>query len=108
MVIMVLSIFTATSFLISFSNNESVSAVCNDTNNKNIYCHEQYNTHSNIAVTNATTTTTSTTATTMTEEEEEKEPSSLFCMDLKCNLSDNDLLDSEVDTISSPLGDLEY
>ncbi len=92
MVIMVLSIFTSTAFLISFSNNERVSAVCNQVDNKTTYCHEQYTTHTNTATTTIT-------------EEEEPNP---FCMDLKCNLSDNDLLDSEMDTISSPLGDLDY
>ncbi len=77
---MVLSIFTATSFLISFSNNEKVFAVCNQINNTTTYCHEQYNAHSNTAITNTTTTTT-TTSTTTTEQKEEEEPSPLFCMD---------------------------
>jgi len=93
-IIMALSIFTFTVFLTTINNNEKVFAVCNEINNTTIYCHEQYNTRSNTATTTIT--------------EEEEEPSPLFCMDLKCNLSDDDLLDSEIDTINSPLGNSEY
>ncbi len=74
---MVFSIFTATGLLTTISYNEKVFAVCNEINNKNIYCHEQYNTRSNTATT------------TTTIEEEEEEPSTLFCITLACNLSDN-------------------
>jgi hypothetical protein len=94
MVIMLLSIFTATLFFTTPTNSEKVFAVCSEINNTTTYCHEQYNTHSNTATTTIT--------------EEKEEPSPLFCIDLECNLSDNDLLDSEIDTINSPLNDLEY
>jgi len=90
---MILSIFSATSFLISFSNNERVSAVCNQVSNSTVFCHEQYNTRSNTATTTIT---------------EEEESSSLFCMDLKCNLNDNEPSNSEIDTIDSPLDYLDY
>jgi hypothetical protein len=91
---MILSIFTATMFLSSISNNEKVYAVCNEIKNTSVYCHEQYNTHSNTATTSIT--------------EEKEEPSPLFCIGLTCSLSDDDLLDSGMDTISDPIGDFEY
>jgi hypothetical protein len=94
MITMILAVFTATMFLSSISNNEKVYAVCNEIKNTNVYCHEQYNTHSNTAKTS------------ITEEKEEQSP--LFCIDLTCNLSDDDLLDSEIGTISDPIGDFEY
>ncbi len=92
-IIMVLSIFSGTMFFSSVSYNEKVFAICNEINNTTISCHEQYNTRSNTATT------------TITEEEEQ---SPLFCIDLDCNLSDEDLLDSGIDTINSPLDDFEY
>ncbi|MBA3750552.1 MAG: hypothetical protein H0X03_06630 [Nitrosopumilus sp.] len=76
---MVFSFFTAIGFLTTISYNDKVFAVCNEVNNKNIYCHEQYNTRSNTD-----TTTTTTTTTTITEE---KEQTPLFCTTLACNLS---------------------
>jgi hypothetical protein len=69
---MVFSIFTATGLLTTISYNEKVFAVCNEINNKNIYCHEQYNTRSNTATTTTTI--------------EEEEPST-FCNTLACNLN---------------------
>jgi hypothetical protein len=100
----ILSIFTASMFISTLSDDEKVSALCKENNNKNIYCHEEHNNHSNTAT---TTTSTTTTNPTITEEGNEEESIPMYCIDLSCSLSD-DLLGSSMDAINSPLGDLDF
>jgi hypothetical protein len=100
----ILSIFTASMFIGTLSDNEKVYAFCKENNNKNIYCHEEHNNHSNTATT--TTSTTTTNPATIEEEANEEESIPMYCIDLSCSLSDN-LLGSSMDSISSPLDNLD-
>jgi hypothetical protein len=90
----IFSIMGVTTLLMSINNSGAAMAICSEINDPNVSCHEQHNSHSNVA-----------TSTTSTTTEDESEP--VLCTDLKCNLGEEYMPDLETGVMDDPLDLLE-
>ncbi|WP_458743071.1 hypothetical protein [Candidatus Nitrosocosmicus sp. T] len=88
-IVIVFSILSISALMTTLNNNGVTFALCEGTENPNLTCHQQYNSHSN----------TETTSTSTTEEESDL----MLCTDLKCNLGKEYLLDPRTDIMDDPL-----
>ena len=85
----IFSILSISALITTLDNNGVAFALCDEMENPNVSCHEQYNSHSN----------TETTTTSSTEDESDL----ILCTDLKCNLGTEYLLDPRSDVMDDPL-----
>jgi hypothetical protein len=97
-IVVIFSILSVSTLFTTLNNNGAAYAICSELDDPNISCHEQYNSHSNIA------TSTSTSSSTTTEDESDP----MLCTDLKCNLGEEYLLDPKTDVMDDPLDLLDY
>lgn len=84
----IFSILSISALITTLDNNGVAFALCDEMENPNVSCHEQYNSHSNTETTTSST---------------EDESDLMLCTDLKCNLGTEYLLDPRSDVMDDPL-----
>ncbi len=93
-VIVVFSILSISASMTTLNSNGVTFALCDGIKNPNVSCHQQYNSQSN-------------TETTTTPSTIEEESDLMLCMDLKCNLGKEYLLDPTTEVMDDSLDPLD-
>ena len=89
-IVVIFSILSISALITTPDNNGVAFALCDEVENPNVSCHEQYNSHSNTETTSSNSST-------------EDESDLMLCTDLKCNLGTEYLLDPRSDVMDDPL-----